>query len=260
MEMNGKVCVITGGANGIGRCIAETFYAAGASVIFADTDADHGAKLAARLPGSVFVHGDVSEEPVLFNIARIVKARYGCVDVLINNACVSRKGILSGCSYEDFDYVLRLGVVAPYRLTMLLRDLFASGASIVNLSSTRALMSQPDTESYSAAKGGVLALTHALAASLAGKVRVNAISPGWIDTGRFHEDGYVATFSVGDLKQHPAGRVGAPEDIAAMAAFLCGPEASFITGQNFIVDGGMTRNMIYHGDGGWQYQPEESDV
>jgi len=257
MDMNGKVCVVTGGANGIGRCIAETFSAAGASVIFADTDTENGAKLASRLPGAVFVHGDVSEEPVLYNIARVAKSRYGRVDVLVNNACISRGGILSGCSYDDFDYVLRLGVVAPYRLTMLLRELFAPGASVINICSTRAMMSQPDTESYSAAKGGILSLTHALAASLAGKVRVNAVSPGWIDTGRFHEDGYVAAFSVSDLKQHPAGRVGAPEDIAAMVLFLAGPDATFITGQNFLVDGGMTRNMIYHGDCGWQYQPEE---
>lgn len=257
MKMQEKVCVVTGGANGIGRCLVESFSAAGASVVFADTDAEHGAKLAARLPRAVFVHGDIAEEPVLYNIVRILQARFQRADVLVNNACVSRGGILSGCGYDDFDYVLRLGVVAPYRLTMLLRPLFAPGASVVNISSTRALMSQPDTESYSAAKGGILSLTHALAASLAGKVRVNAVSPGWIDTGRFHEDGYVASFSVSDLKQHFAGRVGAPEDIAAMVGFLCSPEASFITGQNFIVDGGMTRNMIYHEDFGWRYRPEE---
>ena len=256
MQLQGRVCVITGGANGIGRCIAETFAQEGASVIIVDTDVKAGTALAKRLSGAVFLHGDIVQEPVLYNVARVVKSRFERVDVLVNNACVSRKGILSECSYEDFDYVLRLGVAAPYRLTALLRPLFAPGASIINISSTRALMSQADTESYSAAKGGILSLTHALAVSLAGKVRVNAISPGWIDVGRFHDDKYVASFSVGDLKQHPAGRVGIPEDIAAMALFLAGPSASFITGQNFVVDGGMTRNMIYHDDCGWVYAPD----
>lgn len=135
------------------------------------------------------------------------------------------EGILSDCGYEDFSYVLRVGVTAPYMLAKLFREAFAPGASIINIASTRAFMSQADTESYSAAKGGISALTHALAASLTGRVRVNAISPGWIDTGAFQSWPSAPSYSEADRRQHPAGRVGKPEDIAAFALFLASGEA-----------------------------------
>ena len=255
--MIGKTCVITGGANGIGRCLVEIFASHGARVAFIDTDNDSGRNLAERLGDkALFMHGDIAEETVLFNFVRHVIQHFGSIHCLINNACLSHKGILSDCGFEDFSHVLRVGVAAPYMLTKLFRDNFAPGASIINISSTRAFMSQADTESYSAAKGGINALTHALATSLSSKVRVNAISPGWIDTGAFQSTPSTRNHSEEDKRQHPAGRVGKPEDIAALALFLASDDAGFITGQNFIVDGGMTTQMVYHADHGWSFQPD----
>lgn len=160
-------------------------------------------------------------------------------------------GILSGCTYDDFLYVQRVGVAAPFWLTSRLKPHFAPGASIVNLSSTRAFQSQADTESYSAAKGGITALTHALAISLAGIARVNSIAPGWIETARFHEGTDVPHYTESDLLQHPSRRVGEPEDIVQAAFFLCDERNSFITGTNLTVDGGMSKLMVYHNDEGW---------
>jgi len=257
--MHGKTCVITGGANGIGRCLVESFAAHGARVAFIDKDEDSGRKLAERLgDNTLFMPGDIAEEKTLLHFARHVIRHFGLIHCLINNACLSRKGILSDCGFEDFSHVLRVGVAAPYMLAKLFRDSFSPGASIINIASTRAFMSQADTESYSAAKGGIVALTHALAVSLSGKVRVNAISPGWIDTSAFQSSSFAPNHSEEDKRQHPAGRVGRPEDIAAMALFLASDDAGFITGQNFIVDGGMTRQMVYHADHGWTFQPDFS--
>ena len=151
---------------------------------------------------------------------------------------------LDECSYEEFQYALSVGVTAPFYLVKLLKDNLSTGASIVNISSSRDRMSQPQTESYTAAKGGIAALTHALAVSLAGKARVNSISPGWIDTSYTIYEG-------ADAIQQPAGRVGNPMDIANMVLFLCSKKAGFITGENICIDGGMTKHMIYHGDNGW---------
>ena len=153
------------------------------------------------------------------------------------------RGITNG-SYEDFEYAMRVGVTAPFYLSKLLMPHFAEGASIVNISSSRDRMSQPETESYTAAKGGIAALTHAMAVSLAGKARVNSISPGWIDTN-------YTVYEGADATQHPAGRVGDPRDIANMVLYLCSDMAGFITGENICIDGGMTKQMIYHGDCGW---------
>ena len=170
------------------------------------------------------------------------------MDYLINNAIPLMKGIDS-CSYEEFSYALAVGVTAPFYLTKLFEPYFSNVASIVNISSSRDRMSQPQTESYTAAKGGISALTHALAVSLAGKVRVNSISPGWIETeGK--------TYTCPDAFQQPAGRVGAPDDIAEMVLFLCSEKAGFITGENICIDGGMTRQMIYHNDFGWTLKGE----
>ena len=151
------------------------------------------------------------------------------------------------CIRDRFNYALQVGVAAPFYLTKLLLPHFAPGAAIVNISSTRDRMSQPQTESYTAAKGGIAALTHALAVSLAGRVRVNSISPGWIDTAYTVYEGPDAT-------QQPAGRVGNPLDIANLALYLCSDMAGFITGENICVDGGMTKQMIYHNDWGWRLE------
>lgn len=256
--MIGKTCVITGGANGIGRCLVETFTERGARVAFIDKDKDTGCKLAERLGGkALFMPGDIAEEEALVKFTQLVIRQFGSIHCLINNACLSRKGILSGCGFEDFTHVLRVGIIAPYMLAKLFRERFAHGASIINIASTRAFMSQADTESYSAAKGGISALTHALAASLSGKVRVNAISPGWIDTGAFQANLAAPKHSDADKRQHPAGRVGKPEDIAALALFLASDDSGFITGQNFIADGGMATQMVYHADHGWSFTPNQ---
>ena len=228
----GKVVVVTGGAQGIGRCICEEFARAGAQVCTIDVQEN-----------PYFV-GDVADKATLERFAAKVIAEHGHVDCLINNAKPLFKG-LDHCTYEEFEYAQRVGVTAPFYLAKLFAPHFAKGASIVNISSSRDRMSQPQSESYTAAKGGIAALTHALAVSLAGRVRVNSISPGWIDTDYTVYDGP-------DAAQQPAGRVGHPRDIAHMALFLCSEQAGFITGENICIDGGMTRLMIYHGEHGWQ--------
>ena len=227
-----KIAVVTGGAHGIGKAIAEEFRREGASVCVID-----------KAEGEHFV-GDVSDKDTLEHFAEQVIREHGHVDYLINNALPLMKGV-DACSYEEFQYALAVGVTAPFYLSKLFAPHFAVGAAIVNISSSRDRMSQPQTESYTAAKGGIAALTHALAVSLAGRVRVNSISPGWIDTEYQVYDG-------SDAVQQPAGRVGNPMDIANMVLYLCSEKAGFITGENICIDGGMTRQMIYHNDYGWK--------
>ena len=229
-----KVAVVTGGAQGIGRCIAGEFRKNGARVCVID-----------KQPGAGFT-GDIADEATLRRFAETVIAECGHVDFLINNALPPMRGI-DECTWEEFNYALCVGVSAPFYLTKLFLPHFAPGAAIVNISSSRDRMSQPQTESYTAAKGGIAALTHALAVSLAGKVRVNSISPGWIDTS-------CRRYTGPDALQQPAGRVGDPLDIANMALYLCSDKAGFITGENICIDGGMTRQMIYHGDWGWSLE------
>ena len=232
-SFEGKVAVVTGGAHGIGKAIADAFRVERAEVHIIDTT-----------PGNWFV-GDITDPHILERFASRVIAESGHVDYLINNAPPLMKGI-DECSWEDFNKALTVGVAAPFYLTKLLMPNFAPGAVVINISSSRDRMSQPQTESYTAAKGGIAALTHALSVSLAGKARVNSISPGWIDTTDSKISGV-------DALQQPVGRVGKPEDIAELALFLCSDKAGFITGENICVDGGMTRLMIYHGEHGWQY-------
>ena len=226
-----KVVVITGGAGGIGKCIAEEFRKNGAAVCVID-----------KAEGEHFV-GDIADQATLEAFAQSVIDEYGRVDVLVNNAPPLFKGI-NKCSYEDFQKALAIGVTAPFYLAKLFAPHFAEGSSIINISSSRDRMSQPQSESYTAAKGGISALTHALAVSFAGKVRVNSISPGWIDTA-------YTVYEGPDAYQQPAGRVGDPMDIANMVLFLASEKAGFITGENICIDGGQTRLMIYHGDHGW---------
>ena len=226
----GKVAVITGGAHGIGKAIAEAFQSEGAAVEIIDI-----------APGEHYV-GDISKKETLEAFVQTVLDRHGHIDYLINNALPLMKGI-DECTYEEFQYALSVGVTAPFYLSKLFTAHFAPGGIIINISSSRDRMSQPQTESYTAAKGGIAALTHALAVSLAGRVRVNSISPVWTDTA-------YRVYAGPDATQQPAGRVGHPMDIAHMVLFLCSDKEGFITGENICIDGGMTRQMIYHGDWG----------
>lgn len=226
-----KVVVVTGGAQGIGKCICERFKQAGAKVCVIDI-----------LENDYFV-GDLANKDTLELFAKKVIADFGHVDYLINNAAPKFCGI-SSASYEDFEYALKVGVTAPFYLTKLFLPYFDKGASIVNISSSRDRMSQPESETYTASKGGIASLTHSLAVSLSNKVRVNSISPGWIDTD-------YKVYEGPDAIQQPVGRVGNPDDIANMVLYLCSDMASFITGENICIDGGMTKQMIYHDDFGW---------
>lgn len=234
MQFQDKVVVITGGAQGIGKCIADEFRREGAKVCVIDIQ-----------PGDHYV-GDISKQNVLEHFANHVVSLSGHVDVVVNNALPLMKGI-DECSYEEFQYALSVGVTAPFYLVKLLAPYFSKGASVVNISSSRDRMSMPQTESYTAAKGGIAALTHALAVSLAGKARVNSISPGWIDTD-------YTVYEGPDAEQQPVGRVGNPLDIANMVLFLCSDKAGFITGENICIDGGMTHQMIYHAEHGWSLE------
>ena len=236
MDFENKVVVITGGAHGIGLCTAEEFRKRGAHVCVIDTAA-----------GDHFV-GDIGSRRDLEAFAQKVTEAYGRVDVLVNNAPPPMRGIDS-CTWEQFQQAMTVGVTAPFYLSKLFAPYFSRGASIINLSSSRDRMSQPQTESYTAAKGGIAALTHALAVSFAGRVRVNSISPGWIDTS-------YTVYEGPDAVQQPAGRVGNPLDIASMILFLASENAGFITGENICIDGGQTKLMIYHGDHGWSLAEE----
>ncbi len=235
-DFRGKVAVVTGGANGIGKCIAEEFKKSGANVCIID------------IAENEYFTGNLAKKDTIESFVKKVISDYGKIDFLVNNAIPKMCGINDG-SYEDFEYALKVGVTAPFYLSKLFAPYFAKGASIVNISSSRDRMSQPQTESYTAAKGGISALTHALAVSFAGKVRVNSVSPGWIDTDYKEYEGP-------DAIQQPVGRVGNPDDISNMVLYLCSDMAGFITGENICIDGGMTRNMIYHGDFGWHLDAE----
>lgn len=234
MDFENKVAVVTGGAHGIGRAIAESFRSEGAAVEIIDI-----------AQGEHYI-GDIGRKEVLEAFAAYVLEKYGRVDYLINNALPLMRGI-SDCSYEEFQYALSVGVTAPFYLSKLFAEHFGKGGVIINISSSRDRMSQPQTESYTAAKGGVAALTHSLAVSFSGRVRVNSVSPGWIDTD-------YRVYEGADAVQQPAGRVGNPQDIADMVLFLCSEKAGFITGENICIDGGMTKQMIYHGDNGWKLE------
>ena len=237
MDFENKVVVITGGGHGIGLCAAEEFTKQGATVCVIDRDfGDH------------YV-GDIGSKETLEDFAQKVIDTYGRVDVLVNNAPPQMCGI-DVCTWEQFQNALTVGVTAPFYLSKLFAPYFSQGASIINLSSSRDRMSQPQTESYTAAKGGIAALTHAMAVSFAGKVRVNSVSPGWIDTDYRVYEGPDAT-------QQPAGRVGDPRDVANLILFLASDKAGFITGENICIDGGQTRLMIYHGDHGWTLTEEK---
>lgn len=242
--MKDKLFVITGGGNGIGKAIASHVLQSSGRVAIIDIDVCKITEEFAKYGENATIFcGDLSVKADVEAFCEIVKAR-GEIFCLVNNACKTHGGLANKCSYEDFSKTLAVGVVAPYYLTMNFAENFESGGSIVNISSVRSMQSMHGTESYSATKGGIASLTHAMAVSLSGVVRVNSISPGWIDTTN-------SEFFGADNLQHPVGRVGVPMDIVNMVMYLASEKASFITGQDFVVDGGMSKLLVYHGDENW---------
>lgn len=230
----GRVALVTGGARGIGAGIAHRLAGRGWSVVVADRDPEGAAP-----PGGRYVRCDVGDEAAAVGLVRSVAAGEGRLDALLANAGFMIRKPLADLSLAEWNSVLATNLTSTFLLVREAEALLrAARGAVVTIASSRARMSEPDTESYAASKGGLVALTHALAISLGPDIRVNCISPGWIDAR-----GPAPTEA--EHAFHPAGRVGRVEDIAALAEFLIGPEAGFITGAEFLVDGGVTRKMIY---------------
>ena len=253
MGFEGKTVIVTGGVFGIGSVIVESFIKAGAKVIMADIENAAGFKYAKKLraqQGKVeFISADVGKETAVKKLIKTVAFGYRKIDVLINNAGIGNWKSIEKRSVKEWQRVLDVNLTGPYMCVKYALPYMPKGSSIINISSTRALMSEKNTEPYSVSKGGLLALTHSLAVSLSEKkIRVNAVSPGWIDTSAFGKKGKAGQIKLKkiDLLQHPAGRVGTPYDVAEACLFLADNEKSgFITGQNLVIDGGMTKKMIY---------------
>lgn len=242
--------LITGGAHGIGKQLCLDFLKQGDRVCFIDINETLAKSFADSYENLYFYHGDVAKANVLKGFVDFAKEKLGRIDILVNNACQGMKGILSNISYDTFDYVLAIGLKAPYELSRLCKDeLIKNNGRIINIASSRAFQSEPDSEAYASAKGGIVALSHALAISLGPKVLVNCIAPGWINV-----DDKV-NYNENDQAAIPAGKVGSPDDISKMVLFLC--EQDFITGETITVDGGMSKRMIYHGDWNWQFNMDD---
>jgi NAD(P)-dependent dehydrogenase (short-subunit alcohol dehydrogenase family) len=252
-ELKDKVALVTGGAQGIGKGIAKHFLGLGMRVVIADIDEEAGRETLEELKGLgelKFVKTDVSNESEAKNAVEKTVGYFGGIYALINDAGIANPGSTAPdeLNLESWNRVIGVNLTGSFLMAKFaIPHLKKSRGSIINISSTRSIQSEPNTEAYAATKGGILALTHALAISLSGKVRVNCISPGWIDVGDMKKKstGKKYELTLADHEQHPAGRVGKPEDIAEMAAFLISEKAGFITAQNFIVDGGITKKMIY---------------
>jgi NAD(P)-dependent dehydrogenase (short-subunit alcohol dehydrogenase family) len=247
-ESNRKIAVVTGAGRGIGRAIAATLLKAGYEVFIAEVDPALGAATCAELAGRgpvMNIPTDVADPDAVAALAESIAAQGG-LDLLVNNAAIMVRKPLAELSPAEWQRVLDVNLTGPFLTSRALAPLLSERAGcIVNIASTRSLMSEPDTESYAASKGGLVSLTHALALSLGPAIRVNAISPGWIDV----RPEPAPPLSAADHAQHPVGRVGHPDDIAGLVLYLASPAAGFITGQNFVVDGGMTRKMIYLEEG-----------
>ncbi|HEO8419065.1 short-chain dehydrogenase [Mycobacteroides abscessus subsp. abscessus] len=241
-----KVVIVTGASNGIGRAIATAYLQEGANVVLADIDESQGYQVLEQLvlkEKALFIKTDVRNEAEIIEMVQTTKAKFGKIDILINNV---GKGIFKSffdLSIDEWDDVLNTNLRSVFlcsrEVAKIMREQ-KNGGSIINMSSSRAYMSEPNTESYSASKGGIMAITHALANSLAdARITVNSISPGWIETKDYENLREI------DHEQHLSKRVGKPEDIARACLFLTNPQNNFITGTNLMVDGGMTVKMIY---------------
>lgn len=238
-----QVVIVTGASNGIGRGIAEAYIAKGCQVVLADMDKKNGEIVSDQLVGSHFIQTDVRKEQDIKNLMEKTLNKFGRIDILINNAGKSDFKPLFDLSVDEWDDVINTNLRSVFicsREAALQMRKQESGGSIVNIASTRATMSEPNSEAYAATKGGIVSITHALASSLAEhRITVNAISPGWIETGNYSELRDI------DHAQHLSGRVGKPSDIAKACLYLTDPQNDFVTGTNLIIDGGMTRKMIY---------------
>jgi NAD(P)-dependent dehydrogenase (short-subunit alcohol dehydrogenase family) len=236
------VALVTGGANGIGRAIVRHLLSTGWRVGVVDRPGSGLQRaFSPRARNVLLVEGDVREEATVARAIKMLLAQFGRLDAVVSNAGIMIRKPLRRLTLDEWRRVIDTNLTAAFLLARAAeRPLRKARGAMVLIASTRALMSEPDTESYSASKGGLVALTHALAISLGPKVRVNCVSPGWIATRNYGE------LRRKDHAQHPVGRVGKPEDVAEIVAFLLDRERSgFITGANFVVDGGMTRRMIY---------------
>lgn len=249
---HGKVALVTGGAQGIGKAIAQAFSHHEVRVIIADRDKEAGKEceqwLQSKGGEAIYLYCDVADASSITSLVDQIIDRYQRLDFLINNAGVSRFKPMSELSIEEFDQTLSINLRSAFIAAKFASPyLKEQRGSIINVASTRALMSEPDSEAYAASKGGLVALTHALAVSLGPEVRVNAISPGWIEVRDWQKSSEreEVQHSEADKFQHPVGRVGTPEDVGRAAVFLCSGESGFITGQNIVIDGGMTVKMIY---------------
>ncbi|MCI3920939.1 glucose 1-dehydrogenase [Paenibacillus sp. TRM 82003] len=252
-----RVAAVTGGAQGIGRALAYTFAERGYAVSIADPDKDAGFEVIReirRLGGkAVYLAADVSREEDVERWIRVTVEELGGVHALVNNAGIGRGGDMLELAASDWDRVIGVNLRGTFLCSRAAGRVMKrqGGGAIVNVASTRALMSEPDTEAYAASKGGILALTHAMAVSLGRHgIRVNAVSPGWIETRdwQYSARAEQPVHSERDKKQHPVGRVGTPLDIAEACLYLVGDSSGFVTGQNLVIDGGMTVKMIYEED------------